>query len=611
MMRRITWMLPAVCGLIATAQSAARDYVPGNRFMHLDEHEVYYPSQAFPKLTTPSWFGEPGVKAVVIFSIDDMRDPDKYEAYLGPIRDRLKQLEGGRSPLSIMSQGADPSHAMLRTWLAEGVSIDVHTTTHPCPLLHKQDLEKAANDVLSCIDALRRIPGNRPIAFRMPCCDSMNSVSPRFFWEIFGRISDSGAFMTMDSSVFVLMTGADQSLKREWVTDADGNDRFRKYVQFKNFVNYIEDYPYPYVIGNTVWEIPCTVPSDWEAQNRNGKNAPATVADLKRALAAVVAKEGVFTLVFHPHGWLEAEQVVELIDFAHTEYGRGVRFASFKDVQERIDKHLLGGWSLRSADGGDNGVRLLDLNADGHLDVVIGAPERRETRVWDGKQWQSTESELRIVDRRGRDRGVRFVEIRKNGFASALTRNRRTASLHHFDGKGWEPAKPLAESFAEGAAEYVPVRRGRDLGVRARDVDGDGFTDLIVNNESKNEALLWRPDRNRWAPAPFSLPRTKLIVDEQGHDRGLRFVDLNDDKKLDIVCSNEDGYFVRLFTDTEHGWSRATLEGKPDDKEALPLIVRSGTNNGVWFRDGALFVQNEWTGDTPDRSLRRELPTGN
>ena len=58
------------------------------------------------------------------------------------------------------------------------------------------------------------------------------------------------------------------------------------------------------------------VPSDWEGQNINKPFSPKTLEDMKAALDCVVEKQGVFNLVFHPHGWIKPEQVVELIDHA-------------------------------------------------------------------------------------------------------------------------------------------------------------------------------------------------------------------------------------------------------------------------------------------------------
>src|SRR6185312_1597119 len=112
--------------------------------------------------------------------------------------------------------------------------------------------------------------------------------------------------------VFQLFTPADPSLPRALVQELDGRERFRKYLPFRSFVNTIENYPYPYVIGRRCWEFPCMVPSDWEAQNVQKPNNPKTVEDLKAALDAVVAKQGVFNLVFHPHNWIKPEQIVEL-----------------------------------------------------------------------------------------------------------------------------------------------------------------------------------------------------------------------------------------------------------------------------------------------------------
>jgi len=48
------------------------------------------------------WVGEDGVEAVVILAIDDMKETDKYEKFLRPILERLKQIDD-RAPVSIMT----------------------------------------------------------------------------------------------------------------------------------------------------------------------------------------------------------------------------------------------------------------------------------------------------------------------------------------------------------------------------------------------------------------------------------------------------------------------------------------------------------------------------
>src|SRR3989442_13999113 len=80
----------------------------GNRLAYLDESDPYHVSGSFPKLATPQWVGEEGVEAVAVLSIDDMRDAAKYEAFLRPILDRLKKIDG-RAPVSIMTCKVDPA----------------------------------------------------------------------------------------------------------------------------------------------------------------------------------------------------------------------------------------------------------------------------------------------------------------------------------------------------------------------------------------------------------------------------------------------------------------------------------------------------------------------
>ena len=96
-------------------------------------------------------------------------------------------------------------------------------------------------------------------------------------------------------------------------------------------MNYVENYPYPYVIGRLCWEFPCMTPSDWEANFLHQPNNPKTVEDLKAALDMHGPQEGRLNLVFHPHGWIKAEQVNELIDHAVAKHGKKVKFLNFRE----------------------------------------------------------------------------------------------------------------------------------------------------------------------------------------------------------------------------------------------------------------------------------------
>src|SRR5262249_16620853 len=150
-----------------------------------------------------------------------------------------------------------------------------------------------------------------------------------------------GNFLQIDTSVFNVFTSKDPDLPKELVLDDRDEERFKAYLPAdRSFVNTIDNYPYPYVIGRLCWEFPCMTPSDWQAQHRHESNNPQTVADWKAALDCTVKKQGVFCLVFHPHGWIKNEQVVDFIDYAVKKHGKKVKFLTFKEALERLNEHL-------------------------------------------------------------------------------------------------------------------------------------------------------------------------------------------------------------------------------------------------------------------------------
>ena len=603
--------------LLIPAGGAGDFATNANRLTYLTETDPFYVGLHFPRLETPQWIGEPGVEAVVTFGIDDMRNHVPYENFLRPILERLKKIDG-RAPVSIFSNALNPAEPHLQSWLKEGVTMEVHTLAHPCPILAKSNFVAAAETFHGSVDLLHQIPGNKPVAFRTPCCDSINSASPRLFAELMCAKSPNDHFLSMDSSVVLLLTDRDPALPAAQLLDSAGRPRFLKYVPFPSFKTTIENYPYPFVINQLIWEMPFPAPSDWQSFHIQGKVSPQLLEDWKKALDLIVRKRGVLNFVLHPHGWSSAGQFVQFIDHAVQQHGRKVKFLNYREAHDLLVKNLLSGQPLRAPDGSDNGVRLLDLNNDGFLDVVIGNHSLRRTRLWDPEtqRWQETDFPTLIVTEgqgSAKDAGARFAIIRPGGPVSLLVVNDETRGAWTFKDSRWQKDEPLLRGLPTDQ-NVLFARNGRDRGVRFRDLDVDGSCELLVANPDQNFIYKWIETRGAWQRLPFGLPGQARFVNAEAQDNGLRFQDLNEDGFDDLLLSNEHHYGVWTFNPSpqpeSQSWWRLLSEGERADPGALPAFVRSGPhrNNGAWFHSGYLWVQNEETAHLPDLVERRSFP---
>jgi len=207
---------------------------------------------------------------VIVLAVDDMREAPKYETFLRPILDRLKKIDG-RASVSIMTNKIDPTLPKLQEWLKEGVSLEVHSIDHPCPLFNSNDFAKAKSTYDRCVELMSAIPGNRPVAFRMPCCDSLTRPACVSGRKSSTRPRSTAAFSPWTARFSTSQHRMIHRFRRELVIDADGRQKFKKFVPFESFVNTIDDYPYPYVIGKLCWEMPCVTPSDWQAQTSTSR----------------------------------------------------------------------------------------------------------------------------------------------------------------------------------------------------------------------------------------------------------------------------------------------------------------------------------------------------
>ncbi len=566
---------------------------PGNRCTYLHDPSPFYAGPSLPRVTTPMWIGEENVDAAVILSIDDLTEArvDHYRDFLAPILARLDEIQG-YSPLNIFTNRIDPSDPQVQRWIDQGVRLDVHTRTHPCPLM-RHEIPAATSEVFDCLSNLNAVPNHFANAFRMPCTDSINSSTPLFFREILPQRTNDGRFLEVDSSVSMFPDSS-----------------YEAYAPFLNYAATISEYPYPYVVGGNIWELPIVVPTDWQAQHRRGVNHPQTVAEVKRAFDIVIEAKGLYTWCFHPHGWIRNTQIIEVIDHVRSRYGARVKFLNIQETLERLTEHMLGGVALRDADGSDGGVRLVDIDGDGRMDVVVGNDARRETRVWhsESRTWRTVPFPFSIVRGQGsakRATGVEFGVFRADGKISALLATKNGSTFAHFDGEQWT-RQPALGLVVDGK-QVVGRDDGRDRGLRLRDVDGDGYSDAIVNNDSQNLIFRWNPREREFERLASVLPALAAVVDAEGRDGGLRFWDVDRDGDDDLVLSNDREYFVYLYEDATKTWSTRVLHGSSGAPGALPKITSRGEDRGAWFKDTTLYVANTATAGRPNLVETRDF----
>ncbi len=567
-----------------------------NRLVELDGETSWTGRPGEPKLITPQWVGEAGVECVVLLGVEADGVLAEWEPVVRPIVERLKQIDG-RAPLSLFASDVEPSAPPLRAWLSDGVRVEVLL-----PAITERNVARWKARYDETIDRLTARLGTVPVACRIAGGnDAVGpgalSLGPRFLGELFPLPTPEKNFLRGVVAEFSAATDSGSLPEVE---------------------------PFPWVAQRLCWVFPSVPLGATGPGRRVDPSANGGLSGWKQALDRSVQRQGVCPLVVRlPKGKSSAE-VVEWIDYATKTYGSRVLFLTVRDALERIDTHLLDGQPLRAANGQDNGVRLLDLNADGFLDVVIGSEKFGRTKVWQpgtekagasgAGTWSVCEFPTRFlqVDRHGRhhDAQVRFGIVQETGWPTVAVSTSSTRRAWDFVGDRWIPNVPLRILFRDKAERASTGELGVDLGLRFRDLDGDGVSEIVVGNPRTR--AVYRYDRlaMSWRDTGWKPPAALLIANQRGRDGGTRFVDLNDDRRLDLVVSNETGCGVWLLESPVTGWRSPVFALPRSDPAAdvrLPAIAVDGSGEGGAIEGEALVWRSELLREPVRRTFRELL----
>ena len=162
-----------------------------------------------------------------------------------------------------------------------------------------------------------------------------------------------------------------------------------------------------------------------------------------------------------------------------------------------------GGFSFRRVDVSWNLVSVRDMDRDGHPDFVWHNLVNGQLVVWymDGPAVRQSVamSPAQVSDTNWKARAT--ADFTGDGWADLLWHNQATGQLIVWEMRG----HTFVASHAMSPGTVGPTWK---IGA-VEDVNGDGWPDIVWQNDTKGELVLWvMVGKTMWAVSPLSIPAT-------------------------------------------------------------------------------------------------------
>lgn len=234
----------------------------------------------------------------------------------------------------------------------------------------------------------------------------------------------------------------------------------------------------------------------------------------------------------------------------------------------------------------DTGTRLLDVDADGLIDIVRAGWGTSTVYInkGDGTGWSASSSwvlPVSFTNLNGTtDYGVRFGDVNGDGLidmVQALNGSSTGSNVYINSGNSTGWARVATYSLPPGGVYFT--NGTIDENNRLEDLNADGFADIVHGGGSvymnKGDGTGWTLDTS-WGTTPLSF------ADGAGSDLGTRLVDINGDNLSDLVRMYVDsgGTTTARYINTNPGWSSSSDWSLP-----VPFVHNSYPDAGVRLAD--------------------------